>query len=303
MRSRVLVTSLLVAGSLLLSSTGPAEASGGCIGVFKQGPQGAPMSCPEGSGYLLTTTLASYSCDTGVPLSCQPPPPVPTSSSCSPIGTVIAPLLTDNCSKAKDDPRECKIGGNSSDATRGNAGLVGDPVDLTTGALSLDPVDVDLGNGLRFARHYSSKTTFQTTMGKSWSHGLEWKLFRATAGSYPVVMVKEPLRPTIAFASDGTSYTTSALNGGSVNVEANGVVHYTSDLGVEADFDAQNQLIALRQPGEPEIAVSYGASTTTFTNGSQSLVVSFYSSGTHAGLVSSVVADGETWTYAYNSGK
>ena len=263
------------------------------------------MSCPEGSGYLFTSTIAIYSCDTGAP-GCaypQPSPPLPTSNGCFPEGVVIAPLVTDSCSKAKDDPRECKIGGNSSDATRGNAGLVGDPVDLTTGALSLDPVDVDLGNGLRFARHYSSKTTFQTTMGKSWSHGLEWKLFRATAGSYPVVMVKEPLRPTIAFASDGTSYTTSVLNGGSVSVEANGVVHYKSDLGVEADFDAQNQLIALRQPGKPEIAVSHGANSTTFTNGSQSLVLSFYSSGTHAGLVSSVVANGETWTYAYNSSK
>jgi hypothetical protein len=62
--------------------------------------------------------------------------------------------------------------------------------------------------------------------------------------------------------------------------------------------------VALRRPGDPEMTVSYGTDTTTFSDGAQSLVLSVYPTG-HAsvGLVSSVVANGETWSYAYNSQK
>jgi hypothetical protein len=63
-------------------------------------------------------------------------------------------------------------------------------------------------------------------MGKSWSHSLEWKVMRATAQTYPVVIVKEPLRPAVAFATNGIDgFVTSPLNGGSVTVDGSNNVH------------------------------------------------------------------------------
>jgi hypothetical protein len=68
----------------------------------------------------------------------------------------IGPVIADSCGLSDDDP---PVGDKSHDARKSDARFVGDPVDLTTAALSLDPVDLDLGHGLRFARHYSSKTS------------------------------------------------------------------------------------------------------------------------------------------------
>jgi YD repeat-containing protein len=270
------------------------------------------LNCSSTTGTLAGGVIANISCDTGaLTTNCADGGaaangvPLPYPGCYEPGETTIGPLVFVACGKNDDDPPACKVDAKSSDLRRSSAGLVGDPVDLRTGALSLDPVDVDLGNGLRFARHYSSKTTVQSAMGKSWAHSLDWKLFRTTAQTYPVVIVKEPLRPAVGFASNGVDgYVTSPSNAGSVTVDGSGAVHYTSDTGVEADFDALNQLVALRHPGEPEIAVSYGTDTTTFTNGSQTLVVSLYPTGhASAGLVASVAANGEIWSYAYNSGK
>jgi len=300
-----------LAGLVLLVAARPAHASGGCIYVGSFGPGGS-LDCSPDTGHLSRSIHAIISCDTGAQTgSCNDGGSVANgipgqSPGCYEPGQVtIGPLIANGCGKNHDDPPACKAGGSTSDLRRSNAGLVGDPVDLRTGALSLDPVDVDLGRGLRFARHYSSKTTVQSVLGKSWAHSLDWKLFRMTAGPYPVVIVKEPLRPAVAFATNGSDgYVTSALNGGSVTVDGSGVVHYTSDTGIEGDFDTLNRLVALRPPGEPEIAVSYGTDSTTFSNGSQTLVVSVYPSGhASAGLVASVAANGEIWSYAYNSGK
>jgi len=261
------------------------------------------MDCPEGTGILLAWNIGYAYCDPDHPPTSCIGAEIPLRDACLPINLSIAPLLTDSCSSVNDEPRECKIGSTTSDARRGGAGLVGDPVDLTNGSLSLDPLDVDLGHGLRFARHYSNRTTAVSAMGKAWSHSLDWKLFRATAGSYPLLTVKEPLRPAIGFVLDGSTYKTSNRNGGSISVDSSGIVHYASDRGIEADFDATNRLIALRYPGEPEISVSYGTNSATFTNGSQSLTLTTFASGSSAGLVSSVIANGEMWSYAYNANK
>ena len=295
-----------------VSTARPADASGGCIYIAKFGP-GASLNCSPTTGTLGGGVIAILSCDTGAPTgSCTGGGaaanglPLPWPGCYEPGEITIGPVIVDGCGASQDDPPACKAGGTTNDLRSSNAGLVGDPVDLRTGALSLDPVDVDLGNGLRFARHYSSKTTVQSTMGKSWSHSLDWKVMRATAQTYPVVIVKEPLRPAAAFATNGTDgYVTSPLNGGSVTVDGSNNVHYTSDTGVEADFDALNQLVALRHPGEPEITVSYGTNTTTpsATEPRPSLLSVYPTGHASAGLVSSVVANSEAWSYAYNSQK
>ncbi len=309
---RLSLGAAVLAGLALVSAAKPSYASGGCTYVFDYG-SGVTLDpdCPSGTGKLAKHFRGQFSCDTGAP----PPPAcgdggafengIPDPYPGCYVGgtTIIGPVIRDGCGVNDDDPPACTVSDKTHDARKSDVRFVGDPVDLTTAALSLDPVDVDLGHGLRFARHYSSKTTSLSTMGKSWAHSLEWKLFRATAYIYPVIIVKEPLRPAIPFASNGSDYTGTDRNGGSVTVDGSGVVHYRSDTGVEADFDTSNRLIALRYPSEPPISVSYGASSTTFTNGSQTLVVSFYASGTSAGFVSSVAANGEIWTYAYNGNK
>lgn len=285
----------------------------GCILVRWYGPQWSTSAgCGTEAGRLGADN-ETFSCDTGLPAGCGPGNgftpaefeaqtgvtwgPYP---GCHP-HILVGPFVAHKCSDA--EPRECKAGVASSDARMNGAGLIGDPVDLATAQLSLDPVDVNLGHGLRFARHYSSGATLQTSMGKSWSHSLDWRLVRATAnGTFPILLVKEPLRAPIPFASDGTTFSTNLMHDGSVSVDGGGIVHYTSGTQVEADFDAQDRLIALRYPGEPQIDVTYATDSATYSNGTQSIVITRYPPGhANAGLVSSVTANGEVWSYGYSA--
>jgi YD repeat-containing protein len=221
---------------------------------------------------------------------------------CWPLGVAPGPAVANTCDEDKDQPPSCKTGHRTSDARKNGAGLVGDPVDLTTGSLAFDPVDVDLGRGFRFARHYASNTTRITSMGKSWSHSLDWQLLRSTAGPHPVALVKEPLRAPIPFVLDGGTYETNLMTAAAFSVEPSGVAHYTSANGVEVDFDASNLVSAIRILGEQPISVSYGTHSATYTNGDQTLVLTFYPTGhANAGRVSGLVANGELWTYSYDS--
>jgi YD repeat-containing protein len=199
------------------------------------------------------------------------------------------------------------------DATDSPAGLLGDPIDLTSGALKLTPTDVDLGGGLRFTRHYVSTRTATGPMGRAWRHGLEWKLVRASApvpfwtpphDPLEVFIVLRPLRTPASFVEsyDGLSYGTPQDQGGEIAVDPDGTVHYSDADGTEADFSPSDQLVALRVPGELPIAVSYGANSATWSNGVQSLTVTTYAAGhANAGRVASVTAGGETWSYGYDA--
>ncbi len=277
-----------------------------CFYVWKVGPNGAPCSNNPNPPYFSKGQLYiwGFECRTG---NAAGPPGCDSSyleyadlavvNACRTPNTVQGPFLFSECGADKAEPNECKVGGGTSDGRRDGSGHVGDPVDLTTGSLSLDPVDVDLGRGLRFARHYASNSAQSAPMGKKWSHSLDWKVTRNTAGTYPVVMVKEPLRAPIPFLLIGTTYATSSLDGGSLTIDGSGVVHYTSSTGTEADFSSQDKVTQIRNPGELPIAVTYGTNSATFTKGSQSLVISANSGGRVSGLS----ANGETWSYAYNS--
>jgi YD repeat-containing protein len=279
------------------------------VRVF-QGSYGTSAGCPPGQGKP-SLTLFTFTCELATPgggltynewlsLTGQPVP----EPGCWPYGTGPAPSIADTCQPSKDDPPSCKVGQSTSNARGNGSGLVGDPVDLTTGTLALDPVDADLGQGLRFARHYSSAATLQTAMGKGWQHSLDWRLFRATAGSFPVLLVKEPFQGGIGFVYSGTgsTYRTGLQSGGSLTVDGSGDAHYASATGVEADFDTLNRVVAIRRPAALPIAVSYGTDTATYSNGSQTLTLSFYPAGhANAGSVSTVSANGETWSYGYNS--
>lgn len=223
---------------------------------------------------------------------------------CVPLGQIPGSAVATQCPATANDPPACKTGSASNDARKGSFGLVGDPVDLRSGVLSLDPVDIDLGHGLRLARHYASKSTLVSQMGKAWVHGLDWSFRRlATSSSPTVYVVKEPLRPIVAFVQNGAQYTNNLMDGGSLTSDAAGY-HYTSSSGVAADFDSLDRIVAIRLPGEQAIAVTYSGDTATFSNGSQTLAITKYPSGhANAGLVSSVTAAGENWSYSYNSGQ
>jgi YD repeat-containing protein len=213
------------------------------------------------------------------------------------------PAVGTTCGQKKTDPPACKVGLGSADARKSTLGLVGDPVDLTSSTLSLDPVDVDLADGLRFARHYSSASTSATAMGTAWRHSLDWKLSRKTiVAGVSAYVVAPPMQEASAFVGSGTSFVNNIVTGGSLSSDASGF-HFTGADGVQADFDNSNRLTAIRSPGELPITVTHGTNSSTFSRGSQALVVSLYPVGhANAGLVSSVAANGETWTYTYGAG-
>ena len=93
-----------------------------------------------------------------------------------------------------------------------------------------------------------------------------------------------------------TTYVTSPTDSGFLTIDGSGAVYYTSSTGAEADFDAQNKITQIRYPGELPISVTYGTNTTTFTRGTKSLLLT----SNAGGRLSSLSANGETWSYAYN---
>jgi hypothetical protein len=267
-------------------------------------PQQPLEGCPEGTGgYGYSSHF--FDCETGAPpssgLSCEnaaaaDAPYCAYYNVC--LASPPAPMEANTCSNTQQ-PGGCK--GKTGSATNDGLSKVGDPVDLTSGALELFPEDVDLGHGLRFARFYTTARTRTGPMGRAWQHSLEWRLTRKVVPSQNLVIliVKEPFRAPIAYiqASPGAPFTTGSKHAGTVTLDPDGVVHFISEEGVEADFDASNQLTALRLPGERQINVTVAGSTTTYSNGNQTLAVTINASG----RVANVVANGETWSYAYDS--
>lgn len=303
----LLVASLVAVGLAPILIPVPAGAYP-CFYIWRQNT--STGGCPGGSSSEIqySYTQWGFDCRTGA----QAGPPgcdlaiseyAPEAVACYPIDAPpppAGPHFFNGCRAEKSEPSECKVGGATSDGRRDGSGQVGDPVDLTTGALSLDPVDVDLGSGLRFARHYASNASQLGPLGYKWSHSLDWRIVErttvGTVGSF--ILVREPMRPNLPFFStNGASYeSTSADGGGALTVDQAGVVRYKSNAGIEADFDALDRVKEIRYPGELPIVVTHAANSTTFTRGPQSLVIS-----TSGGRISSVIANGETWSYEYEN--
>jgi len=140
-------------------------------------------------------------------------------------------------------------------------------------------------------------------MGKAWQHSLEWKLQRITlSASASMYVLRQPFQNPITFAYNGSGLSTNLVTAGSLTSDASGF-HFTDESGTRADFDTTYHLTEIRTPGELPIAVTYGANSVTHSNGQQSVVIVLYPVGhASAGLVASVTAGGETWTYTYGSG-
>ncbi|HME72643.1 MAG TPA: RHS repeat-associated core domain-containing protein [Myxococcota bacterium] len=218
------------------------------------------------------------------------------------------PFLVNECNLGQEEPA-AKDGGSCPATTAaedpGNA--LGDPVDVTTGFLSLTPTDFDLGHGLRFARHYSTAAAQAGgtvgPMGLGWGHSLQWTLQRPTDTSgfnLSLVLIHAPFRTPAVFmkSQTGSNYLPSQRGDGSVTVDADGTLHYTAEDGTVATFSPppSNQLISLQPVGDPLITVSANGNTTTYSNGQQTIVVT-----TNAGQVSTVTGGGQTWSYTYDA--
>jgi RHS repeat-associated protein len=189
---------------------------------------------------------------------------------------------------------------------------LGDPVDLTTGALEQSATDIELGHGLAFKRHFASNRGVTTAMGKDWRHNLDWQLVykvTVTSGQYQeIVIVRRP------FGSDGVfernswhpdDWKTGANGvGGLAGSEPDGFT-FTGDDGTKIQFERVSsqtfRLAQIRPPGEPAIAVTYSGATKTFSAGGSSIAITEFTSGSNTGQIQTVAGGGQTWTYTYSS--
>lgn len=309
--------------SLLVATSAHAGPTG-CIYIWRSVPNS--ISCPTQTGcgspcwcafgqYCHTPSWVRLDCATGEP-----------TSSCSSTAEneayadwVAANVpqgseLCDNawsgvfigCNKAPE-PKTC-------DANPVGHAIneIGDPVDLTTGALEQSATDIDLGHGLAFKRHYATSRGVTTAMGKDWRHSLDWqlvyKLVDASGYYQEIVIVRRP------FGSDGVfernesfpdDWNTGANGvGGLTGDEPDGFT-FTDEDGTKIEFERVSsqtfRLAQIKHPGEPAIAVSYSGATKTFSQGSSSIAITEFTSGSNTGQISTVVGGGQTWTYTYNS--
>jgi RHS repeat-associated protein len=287
------------------------------IGVATYAMAGA-TGCPPGqkrlSRYVVTTTCSGANVPSVGHCSMFTGPQwiaVAGSSVDAPLGTCESsphgPIIGISCDP-EELPKQCPAG----NATGAPSAYVGDPVDLTSGALKLTPTDVDLGGGLVWARHYVSTSTTTGPMGRGWLAGLGWSLVRsnvpmppgAPMATIPGFLIQRPLRPPVFVLWDYTTlqYTTGIRQSGFLTVDPDTTVHFVDEDGTTVTFDPLDRLVALQLLGELPVAVTYGTDTATYSNGQQSLTVTNYASGhANAGRVSTVTANGETWSYGYDA--
>ncbi len=156
-------------------------------------------------------------------------------------------------------------------------------------------------------RSYSNTSTEIGPMGRSWRHSLEWKVTRTqTPGTVEfrraVIAVRPALGRFTAFIDLGAPTGFSpGPDGGAVSVDASGWVHLVGADGTRADFDDQNRLRTLQEPGALPISVTYAGNAAIYATPNQSLTITTYASGVNAGRVETVTAGGETWLYGYDS--
>jgi RHS repeat-associated protein len=287
------------------------------IGVATYG-LGGSSGCPPGqkhpTRYIITTTCSGANVPSVGHCSMFTGPQwvaVAGESVDAPLGgcesSPHGPIIGISCDP-EDLPKQCPVG----NATGAPSAYVGDPVDLTSGALKLTPTDVDLGGGLVWTRHYVSTSTTTGPMGRGWLAGLGWSLVRsnvpmppgAPMATIPGFLIQRPLRPPVfvIWDYDTLQYRTGVRQSGLLTVDPDTTVHFVDEDGTTVTFDPLDRLVSLELPGELPIAVTYGTDTATYSNGQQSLTVTNYASGhANAGRVSTVTANGDTWSYGYDA--
>ncbi len=241
----------------------------------------APTGCVSGGS---SETYVMSDCVAG-PLPAAPPPP------------------------PKDEkPPVCPRPDVSSTPSAAGFNGIGDPVDLTTGQLQQTVVDLDVGDGLRFVRHYASNldrsgaaTTTAGPMGYNWIHNFQWSLqyFHDPTGTADFYLVRRPLKTAVPFVRlEPTGGFITAAGDGKLDVDGTGVVTFTDADGTIARFDSSYQLIEIRPLGETPIQVTYGSNTQIFTRGAYS-PHHYLHHPVRPRYVSTVSGGGETISYGY----
>jgi YD repeat-containing protein len=192
---------------------------------------------------------------------------------------------------------------------------IGDPVDVTTGALEQAATDLDLGRGLVFRRFYASNDPADVVgrMGKGWKHSLDWSLIYTVANaSNPLaegVLVKRPfaapvtlMRTTFPPPASQGAWTGGENGAGDLAGDPASQLIYTDGDGTRVTFSRIGTgtpptfaLAEIQHPREPAISVTHSGSSTVFSSGGSSLTVT-----ESAGRVSSVTGGGQTWSYSHD---
>lgn len=205
------------------------------------------------------------------------------------------------------EPNDCREPRNS------KLNVLGDPIDLTSGALEQSAVDVDLGNGLAFRRHYASDRTATTTIGKGWAHSLEWKLTYEDRSDAEIVLISRPLASKAVFVRISPTHVPTATwesgmrGAGGLEGEASTGFTFTDDDGTRVTFAGGSfELESIRQPGGTTIGVEHDGSTTSFATSEACLVVTESAAKVSSvearmnGSCNSGASDPE-WTYSYDA--
>jgi hypothetical protein len=181
---------------------------------------------------------------------------------------------------------------------------------VTTGNLKLFVTDVRLPRGLELTRYYVSGRPAVTSLGRGWSHSLDWALARSSVSegnpplSFEVATVGRPHRSIAMFVrqAGGSPFTGGSQTAGLLTVDAQGFATFTDGTGTEVTFDASNALVEIRAAGEAPVAVTHDGLVDTFTRAGSSLSITYSAPpGDPARRVTAVAALGETWTYTYGA--
>jgi hypothetical protein len=212
---------------LLAIGTSPIEvrATTGCIYVYRplkanypcQDPNGCASGCSQGQ-YQYSYPYTQVDCEGDVPPNCAGDSDewVAWHNSGRPTGSAACDnpwsAIYVDCHQ-KPEPTECR------DPSRHKSTKIGDPVDVTTGALQQTTTDLDLGRGLALTRDFSSDRTQISAMGRAWRHSLDWQLhYRVLSASNPFqesVAVVRPRAASVAFQRlSATAAWASGVHGG-----------------------------------------------------------------------------------------
>ena len=282
-------------------------------GICQQQGGCAPSGCPYGQGRY-TILWQDFQCDNEQAIDCPVPPenvlvqwvdanvPHGYPEVCeNPFSGVF------NGCNGMPEPNDCRESRNSKES------LLGDPVDLTSGALEQSAVDVDLGNGLAFRRHYASDRTGTTRIGKGWAHSLDWKLTHEGNDDAEIVLVTRPLAAKAVFVRispthmPGETWKSGMRGAGGLEGEASTGFTFTDDDGTRVTFAGGTfALASIRHPGQKSIEVDQDGTETTFATSDACLVVTESTakvSSVEARMNGSCTAgtSDPAWSYTYDA--
>ena len=178
-------------------------------------------------------------------------------------------------------------------------GLVGNPIDLTTGDKFQQEPDIALG-WFSFQRSYhSAAASVSGGFGHGWTHNHDIKL--SFDGSTPGGLLK-PDGAHVAFESVGTAY--EAVDGSGDRLAQNGSDWWLYQADRVLVFDAAGRLVEVRYPDGSTLAYAYDAipRLSSITHSSGRVVTFQYENGGGEAPIVSLTSSGQVLAaYTYNA--